>query len=585
MKYILLILVIISASAKFMSFAPTIEIKKSGGYAEGAYVEWTGPNEKYIVYIVSGTKATLLDDMLVRNYSTYYRADAVGINAGKYTLRIVGKTSGIKETSAFSVSAFDRSGFHNSPKSPTYGKGMGAYNLDGTLKAGAQVLYVTEDNKKSVQMTIKGVKYTGVAAITQQIKIKNNLGPVAIRVVGRVSLDGLESVEMAGSFAMGVKEASEVTIEGIGNDATLLCGVAAYQSKNIEIRNLGFMLGEDGYYGNGITLQSTVGVWVHNNDLFYKVYGTDANRFKEDGSMNLKDDSQYVTISYNHFWGTGKTSICGMNKETGPNYISYHHNWFDHTDNSNPIIRSMSVHVYNNYYDGCYTYGVGVTYNGEAFVENNYFRNVKFPMLISLQGSGILTGDIFSGENGGLIKSFGNVMKSQNSFITYDKNKVEFDAYEVARRTDKIPVNVVGKVGGKTYTNFDTNSGIMYAYTPDNTNDIPILVMNSAGRAQKGDFSFIFFDLINGDIDLSKDNTIFLNGDNRAYEVILDDIRFDGTIEFPQINGDNSIYEGTIKFEDLINKTVRVDGNGTIIKHDISGKMIFDPNTKIQIKN
>ena len=65
MKYILSILLIISATAKFISFASTIEIKKSGGYNEGAYVEWTGPNEKYNVYIVSGTKATQLDNMLV----------------------------------------------------------------------------------------------------------------------------------------------------------------------------------------------------------------------------------------------------------------------------------------------------------------------------------------------------------------------------------------------------------------------------------------------------------------------------------------------------------------------------------------
>ena len=492
MKYLLSILLIICTSAKLLSFAPAIEIKKSGGYKEGAYVEWTGPTEVYNVYILSGTKATPLDSMLIRKYANYYRADAVGLKQGKYSFRIVGKTSGIKETSAFSVEAFDRSGFHQSPKSPTYGKGMGAYNLDGTLKIGAQVLYITEENKKTVTMTIKGVKYTGVAAITQQIKDKNKLGPVAIRIIGQVSLDGLESEDMVGSFAMGIKGASQVTIEGIGNDATLLCGVAAFQSTNIEIRNIGFMLWGGGHDGDGITLKKSVGVWVHNNDLFYGEPGADADQVKGDGSMDLKDDSQYVTISYNHFWDTGKSSLCGMKKETGPNYISYHHNWFDHSDSRHPRISSMSVHVYNNYYDGCYSYGVGVTYNGEAFVENNYFRNVKYPMLISLQGSDKKTGGTFSGENGGLIKSFGNVMKSQKSYITYDKNKVEFDAYEVAKRSDKVPVNVLGKVGGKTYTNFDTNVQIMYTYTPDNANDVPTLVMNSAGRAQKGDFTFTF---------------------------------------------------------------------------------------------
>ena len=107
-------------------------------------------------------------------------------------------------------------------------------------------------------------------------------------------------------------------------------------------------------------------------------------------------------------------------------------------------------------------------------------------MLISLQGSDKLIGGTFSGENGGLIKSFGNIMISQKSYITYDKNKGEFDAYEVARRIDKVPINVVCKVGGKTYSNFDTNRYIMYAYTPDNVNDVPTLAMNSTGRVQKG---------------------------------------------------------------------------------------------------
>jgi len=486
MRYILLILLIISSNAKFLSFVSTIEIQKSGGYAEGAYIEWTGPNEIYNVYIVSGTKATPLDNMLIRYYSTYYRADAVGLKAGKYTFRIIGRTTGTKETSAFTVTAFDRSGFHQSPKSPTYGKGMGAYNIDGTLKAGAQVLYVTEANKKSVQMTINGVEYTGVTSITQQIKTKNKLGPVAIRVVGQVTLDGLESIDMAGSYAMGVKGASEVTIEGIGNDATLLCGVAAYESENIEIRNLGFKLWRGEHDIGGINLKSSVGVWVHNNDLFYGEPDANADQAKGDGTMNLEDDSQYVTIAYNHFWNNVTSSLCGMKRETGPNYISYHHNWFDHSYSRHPRIRSMSVHVYNNYYDECYSYGVGVTNNGEAFVESNYFKNVKYPMLISLQGSDKLIGGTFSGENGGLIKSFGNIMISQKSYITYDKNKGEFDAYEVARRIDKVPINVVCKVGGKTYSNFDTNRYIMYDYTPDNVNDVPTLVMNSAGRVQKG---------------------------------------------------------------------------------------------------
>ena len=49
--------------------------------------------------------------------------------------------------------------------------------------------------------------------------------------------------------------------------------------------------------------------------------------------------------------------LCGMKSESGPNYITYHHNWFDHSDSRHARVRTMSVHMYNNYYDGNAKYG------------------------------------------------------------------------------------------------------------------------------------------------------------------------------------------------------------------------------------
>ena len=50
-----------------------------------------------------------------------------------------------------------------------------------------------------------------------------------------------------------------------------------------------------------------------------------------------------------------------------------------------------------------------------VFVENNYFRNCKYPMLSSMQGSDIANGTAnatFSGENGGPLDDFiGNLDK------------------------------------------------------------------------------------------------------------------------------------------------------------------------------
>ena len=498
--------------AKNISFltASGISITKSGGYAEGAFVEWTGStSDEYSVYYGNGGSYTQIDSMLIRQYSDHFRADAVGLKAGTYTLKIVGKSGGEQVTSNLSVTSYDRSGFTFSKNSPSYSEGTGAYNNDGTLKSGAKVLYVTEKTKTKVTMEINGKTYTGISDITQQIKTKNKCPPVAIRIIGQVTLSDLSCSDMSSAYAIGVKTASHVTFEGIGDDATLNAGVAVFQSTSIEIRNIGLMLWGGGKDGDGIALKKTTGAWIHNNDIFYGLPGSAADQVKGDGSMDLKDDSQYVTISYNHFWDSGKMSLCGMKSESGPNYISYHHNWFDHSDSRHPRLRTMTIHVWNNYYDGNSKYGVGVTSGGEAFVESNYFRNCKYPMLISLQGSDIINGKgTFSSESGGIIKSYGNIMTGQTSYVTYAEDNTQFDAYEAKSRDEQVPNVVKAKSGGYTYSNFDTNSDIMYKYTPDDPKNIPEIVKDKAGRIFGGDFKFTFSTSDDTDDDV---NSILMN--------------------------------------------------------------------------
>ena len=326
---------------------------------------------------------------------------------------------------------------------------------------------------------------------------------MAIRIIGQVSLSDLSCSDMSSAYAIGVKGASQVTFEGIGDDATLNAGIAVFQSTNIEIRNVGLMLWGGGKDGDGIALKKTTGCWIHNNDIFYGLPGSDKDQEKGDGSMDLKDDSQYVTISYNHFWDSGKMSLCGMKSESGPNYISYHHNWFDHSDSRHPRLRTMTIHVYNNYYDGVSKYGVGVTSGGEAFVENNYFRNCKYPMLISLQGSDMIGGGTFSKENGGIIKSYGNIMIGQKAYVTYQEDSTEFDAYEAKSRNEQVPLSVKAKAGQSTYSNFDTNSDLMYKYTPDDAKNVPDIVKNKAGRIFGGDFEFNFGSADDEDYDVN----------------------------------------------------------------------------------
>ena len=126
-------------------------------------------------------------------------------------------------------------------------------------------------------------------------------------------------------------------------------------------------------------------------------------------------------------------------------------------------------------------------------------------MLISMQGSDINNGvgsskdtkGTFSGEAGGIIKAFGNMMTGQKNFQAYNAsdatNSKHFDAYVAATRDEKVPAEVITLKGGTGYNNFDTESGF-YSYTPDAADDVPGIVTGTygAGRCQKGDFSFTF---------------------------------------------------------------------------------------------
>lgn len=497
-----------------IAHASPVSILDQGGWFESGYVTWQKvAGLEYNVYVKESAASewTLLDDELVREYPTYGRADALGLKAGSYQFKVVPVNNGDEVTadaqtsSAFVVKAHDRSGFAHKQAGS---EGIGAYNNDGTLKEGAHVVYVTANNAKTVSLDIatssngKKATYTGLQQIIYGYQKGDNNGsyekaPLCIRIIGTIKdadmdkfLSSAEGIQIKGAKAY---QSMNITIEGVGNDATIWgFGFLLRSVSKVELRNFAIMYCMDDCVS--IDTNNSM-IWVHNLDLFYGQPGSDSDQVKGDGTIDMKGNSQYLTISYNHLYDSGKASLCGMKSESGPNWITYHHNWFDHSDSRHPRIRTMSVHVYNNYFDGNAKYGVGAAYQSNAFVENNYFRNCKYPMLMSMQGSDMDGGKgTFSSEDGGVIKSFGNVIKGAKKVVTYQQDNTEFDCYEATTRNEQVPANVKAKQGGKTYTNFDTDASIMYTYTPDAAQNIPGIIKGQygAGRMQHGDFKWTF---------------------------------------------------------------------------------------------
>lgn len=263
------------------------------------------------------------------------------------------------ETNVFTAKAHDRGGFAHL----NYTKGIGAYNDNGTLKAGAKVVYVTAENAKTVTCEVDGKTFTGLQGIMDGRNGKYGTTPVAVRIIGMIKITDTDELGSSseGLQIKGQKSYTEmnVTFEGVGNDAVIHgFGILMRNCTSVELRNFAVMNCKD----DCVSLDTDNShCWIHNIDFFY---GNDkgGDQAKGDGSLDVKGDSQYITFSYNHFWDSGKSSLCGMKSESGPNYMTYHHNWFDHSDSRHPRVRTMSVHVYNNYFDGNAKYGVGCDY-------------------------------------------------------------------------------------------------------------------------------------------------------------------------------------------------------------------------------
>ena len=497
-------------NGQFASVAGHVEITEACGWQESLYLKWNPFDnaESYNVYVKGGQYPdyTRIDRELVRDYGTYARADIPGlIAANGYSVKVVPVTGGnevesaASEATGINVANYSREGFAHL----NY-QGIGAYNDNGTLKDNAKVLYITSKTAKTVSTKVmvgnKLTEVTGLQSIIDAYQKGTDTTPLAIRIIGKISKDDLDHISSSseGLQVKGRNAYSEmnITIEGIGDDATISgFGMLVRNCKSVEIRNLAIMLCLD----DCISLDTNnSNIWIHNMDFFYGNTGGDADQAKGDGTADLKGGTKYVTFSYNRFWDSGKSSLCGMGGDDA-NYIAYHHNWFDHSDSRHPRIRCMSVHIWNNYYDGVAKYGVGATTGASAFVEANYFRNCNKPMLISMQGSDIGSDGkgTFSSEDGGIIKSYKNIFteKSKNfKYVTYQTNNVEFDAYEATTRDETVPGTVTAKKGGTSYDNFDTDASLMYAYTPHSAVDVPANVTGAygAGRLNHGDFSWDF---------------------------------------------------------------------------------------------
>ncbi|MET9442280.1 right-handed parallel beta-helix repeat-containing protein [Streptomyces sp. NPDC006610] len=191
-------------------------------------------------------------------------------------------------------------------------------------------------------------------------------------------------IQVSGTMRITSKQGvrSNKTIIGLGDDAEITGGgLDLYRRHNVIIRNLRFTDAED----DSISIQqSSHHIWIDHCE-----FSSGA-----DGLIDIVRGADYVTVSWNHFHDHSKTMLIGHSdangsQDRGTLRVTFHHNFFDGTDQRHPRVRfAEPVHVYNNYFRNNRLYGVASTEDAGVLVEGNYFENVAHPIYSGYDASG-----------------------------------------------------------------------------------------------------------------------------------------------------------------------------------------------------
>lgn len=501
------------------TFAAT-SFSAAGGWFETLYAEWAGNKSDVTAVSYSGTASGSLtgDDLtyLVRQDGSNVRLDIPGLKAGTYNLTVT-TNSGTITKNNIKVYEYDRTGYAHYDAHKEGVNGIGAYNDDGTLKSNAVVVYVTEENKNTVQLPgytgsqypagignilnyksadANGVTGGGKIDIVKQLREEGI--PLDVRFLGTIrggdsntsnnppaenikGLTGYNTPTNGGTkgdngMMIRVYKSSNVTFEGIGDDATLdgwgiqVISQTGFVSQGLEFRNLNFTntpedaIGLEGTASLSSSPQSKDWLnssctpikfsWVHNN-TFHQGFcknPAESDKAEGDGSCDWKRGYGY-TMAYNHYINNHKTNLVGSSSQSIQYDASFHHNWYEGVMSRQPLARQANIHIYNTYFDGATSYAISPRAHAYIFSEGNYFGACKNPVDSAKEGSATVKSynDSFAGCNG------------TNA------------AQQVTNKTDK-----VSDSSGNPYAGFETGSD-MYEYTATSPIQAKADCLNLAG--------------------------------------------------------------------------------------------------------
>jgi pectate lyase len=299
---------------------------------------------------------------------------------------------------------------------------------------------------------------TGTAIHTALCNRASSSTPIIIQVEGTINHGNTTKVSgdscNTAADKIELKEISNVTIIGVGGGAVFdQLGIHVRDASNIiiqnvTVRNVKKSGSPTSNGGDAIGMESTVrNIWVDHVTL--EASGGEDEGF--DGLFDMKDNTQYVTLSYSILRNSGRGGLIGSSESDLSNgFITFHHNLYQNIDSRTPLLRGGISHIYNNYYVSLNESGINSRAGGRAKVDNNYFKNSK-----DVLGT-------FYTDAAGFWQASGNILDN----VTWSS-----------------PGSETNPAGPNMPSN--TTVSIPYSYTLDGASCVPNLVSQTAG-ANKG---------------------------------------------------------------------------------------------------
>ncbi|MEU0614910.1 polysaccharide lyase family 1 protein [Streptomyces albogriseolus] len=268
----------------------------------------------------------------------------------------------------------------------TAATGVALSTTTASAAAGGVTGYATQNGGTTGGAGGQTVRATTGTAIHQALCSRaSSSTPITIQVEGTINHGNTAKVSGSScNTAAGVielKQISNVTIVGVGNGAVFdQLGIHIRESRNIiiqnvTVRNVKKSGSPTSNGGDAIGMESGVrNVWVDHVTL--EASGGESEGY--DGLFDMKDNTQYVTLSYSVLRNSGRGGLIGSSEsDTSNGYVTFHHNLYENIDSRAPLLRGGIAHMYNNHYKRLNESGINSRAGARAKVDNNYFEDSK----------------------------------------------------------------------------------------------------------------------------------------------------------------------------------------------------------------